>query len=600
MIIKILRNESRGIKVNFLTRAKIKHVPLVQVWRARQNNLFSNGKARQKINIFGTLFDVHQTFSWHKDYISEFEYPMLRFDKINIAEWFDKGIDIKFPWEMSRLSLLLIISVNYLKTKELKYYRLYKRQLIDWINKNPFCYGINWNCTMNVAIRAINLTVSFCYMKDLFEQENDKTVLYVLSDLLIQHAEYISRFPEVKKSGHTNNHTVANYAGLLFLALVLANHKKSGKWLTQAIRGLESCIRYQTYDDGVNFEGSIPYHGYVLEMLAYSAIVSRANDIFLSNTYYKLLFRMFEYTAAYVDHNGNAPAIGDNDSGKILDFHIVKDQDHSCLIDLAEIIFNYKIPSQCSKKNPFLYELVPAIKKMDLEEIGVSPRKTDRSIIFDKGGAYCLKNKHFSLLVSCFPLGQCGKGGHNHLDAGSFTLSVDGVPIIVDPGTFSYTRDYQFRNKFRCFTSHNALYPSKEINGICESKEEGLWRLQNIFETKLLEFSNRHIKIEVVNKHNGFVFTRSFEFENDFSLIIADESDDKYKSVLHFSPLIALSVDMDNVIINNDFLCLSPSSSSFTTMDYEYSPCYNKKQSARVMICNNFKHSKLKFELQSK
>lgn len=594
-MIKRIKNKSKDIKVKCLTCTKIKYVPLVQVWRIRQKDVILDDQARQYINIFGELFYIQQTFSWHKDYISKFEYPMLRFDKINISTWFDKGIDVKFPWELSRLSLLLIISINYLKTKDHKYCRLYKRQMFDWINKNPFCYGINWNCTMNVAIRAINLTVSFCFMKDLFDQENDKDVLNVLSELLIQHAEYISRFPEVKKNGHTNNHTVSNYAGLLFLALVLAKHKKSGKWLTQAVRGLEHCIRFQTYDDGVNFEGSIPYHGYVLEMLSYSAIVSRANNIHLSSTYYKILFKMFEYTAAYIDQNGNAPAIGDNDSGKVLDFHIVEDQDHSYLMDLAEIIFNHKFRSQCKKRNPFLYELVPAIKKIHIEENGISPRKTDCSINFDKGGAYFLKNRHFSLTVSCFPLGQCGKGGHNHQDAGSFTLSVDGVPVIVDPGTFSYTRSYQLRNEFRCLTSHNTLFPEEDVHYICESKRSGLWSTPDIFETKLIEASNKHLKIEIINKRNRFSFTRSFEIEDDFRLDITDESSDKHKSVLHFSPFLKLSDSMNKIIINNDLLCLIPLSSFITIMDYEYSPYYNKKQPAKVMIFNNSKYSKLRF-----
>ena len=71
-------------------------------------------------------------------------------------------------------------------------------------------------------------------------------------------------------------------------------YSKSKLWLKQAIKGLEECIRYQTYEDGVNFEASIPYHRLVLEMFAYSAIIAKANFVKLSKKYYELMFKMFE------------------------------------------------------------------------------------------------------------------------------------------------------------------------------------------------------------------------------------------------------------------------------------------------------------------
>ena len=94
----------------------------------------------------------------------------------------------------------------------------------------------------------------------------------------------------------------------------------------------------------------------------------------------------------------------------------------------------------------------------------IIPRDTDKSISFKNAGAYFLKNEKFDLMVSCFPIGQNGKGGHNHLDIGSFTLSVYGRPIIVDPGSYCYSRNRKERDKFRSYINHNVIFNSQDEN----------------------------------------------------------------------------------------------------------------------------------------
>ena len=51
--------------------------------------------------IFGVKVDFDE-INWYKDYVSNFEYPLKRFDKIKISKWFDKGIDIKFTYAVPR------------------------------------------------------------------------------------------------------------------------------------------------------------------------------------------------------------------------------------------------------------------------------------------------------------------------------------------------------------------------------------------------------------------------------------------------------------------------------------------------------------------
>src|SRR6185295_17994738 len=48
-------------------------------------------------------------------------------------------------------------------------------------------------------------------------------------------------------------------------------------------------------------------------------------------------------------------------------------------------------------------------------------------------------------------------GGHAHADALSLTLSVRGVPLLIDPGTGCYTTDPALRDRLRSSTLHNTL-----------------------------------------------------------------------------------------------------------------------------------------------
>ena len=48
-------------------------------------------------------------------------------------------------------------------------------------------------------------------------------------------------------------------------------------------------------------------------------------------------------------------------------------------------------------------------------------------------------------------------GGHAHADALSVTLSIGGVPLLIDPGTGCYTTDPALRDRMRSTPSHNTL-----------------------------------------------------------------------------------------------------------------------------------------------
>lgn len=558
---------------------------LSNVWKLEKDcNYIKEPSATSEYKIFGTSINLNN-INWHKDYVPGFEYPVKRFDKIKISKWFDQEIDVKFPWEVSRFYFAINLAQNYAITNDIKYYNKFRKLVFDWIEKNPFCYGVNWVCTMEVAIRTINWIVAINIFDDVFRK--DKEFQLTFNNILVQHAKYISTFPEIYENGHTANHTTADYAGLLFLALTLKENPKSKEWLNQAIKGLEGCIEYQTYEDGVNFEASIPYHRLVLEMLSYSAIITRANGIELSKRYYELLFKMFEYSAAYIDHDGNAPQVGDNDSGRILIFHKSYEHDHSYLLDIGEHVFEYNFKSQCKKRNPEFKKWLPTIEKISIDELNIYTGTADKSSVFEKGGAYLLKSGEYSLFISCFPLGQNGKGGHNHDDDGSFTLSFKGNPIIVDPGSYTYTSSFSMRNRLRSHSFHNNLQYNTNISSDALSKNVFNLTKQRESQTLILQGENESILgYKILTKHNNskkvLSSIRTITITNT-KLLVSEEFDKKMMPNIHiklcFHPILKIFQQEKNEIIissNNVKLVLKTNSDSIICYKDYFSPTYGQ------------------------
>jgi len=490
----------------------------------------------ENYTIFGKQISL-DNINWHKDYVSEFEYPVLRFDKIKINDFFDKGNDVKYPWEISRFYFGVKLAQNFAISKDIKYYEKFKELVSDWIDKNPFCYGVNWFCTMEVAIRAINWIVSVNIFGTVFEKDDE--FKEIISKSLVQHAKYISSFPEISTNGYSSNHLIANYTGLVFLALFLSEHKESNKWFDQSINGLTDCIDRQVYVDGVDFEASIPYHRLVLEMFGYAAIVCRANNIILSDLYYEKLFKMFEYTSAYIDQNGNAPQVGDNDSGRILIFHESDEHDHSYLLELGEQIFDYKFKSQCAKRDTDLLMWLPSISKLKFKDYNITPRNTDKSIFFENGGAYIYKFKDYSLFISCFPPGQNGKGGHKHLDYGSFTLSYKGEQIIVDPGTYTYTRSKNTRDYYRNIRSHNVTVHD---NDNITLSTDGFWNLNNYYTCDVIRANKNILELKISrNDLKEITYLRTF-YILEKEIVIKDNIIGKMKSYININSKLKTSI----------------------------------------------------------
>lgn len=438
----------------------------------------------------------------------------------------DDGNDIKVPWELSRFYHAPQLAQAFIQTKNRRYIDELLFQIDDWIKKNPVEKGPNWICTMDASIRVANVCLAMETVKPFLHAElpNYESTIQRICQSLYQHGSFIESHLEYGPL--ISNHYLSNVAGLIYLGTFFSDMPEGRRWFAFGVSGLEECMNRQVYDDGADFEASIPYHRLVAEMFGFSALVSRHNGGELSNGFWIKLRKMFEFTRQYMKDDGRAPAIGDCDNGR---FHILTQpinswdvSDHRHLLELA-------------------HELWPD-----------NPLSAQTSSLFPFGQIAIMRSAAFYCCVDAGQNGQDGNGGHCHNDILSFELSVNGSDVIVDPGTGCYTSRLDVRNAFRKTTAHNTVSVDGEEQNRIPDKEQGVFWMHQDASATVLSWKSSPEKDEFSARHDGYgrlsdpvIHERSFELnKQDERLIIRDSFTGKENHTLewnfHLSPDVSV------------------------------------------------------------
>ncbi len=293
---------------------------------------------------------------WQLDFISGYRWsaktwsPDIRYGHL-------PGVDVKVVWELARMQHLPQLAAAYaLSTSDRyefecaeRYQNEFCDQILDFIATNPPRYGVNWNCTMDVALRAANWLLAY----DLFRAVGatfSKEFNTVFAESLRDHGRHIFHHlewsPEVR-----GNHYLANLTGLLFVAAYLPCDLEFDRWLLVAARELVQEVQLQFREDGTNFEGSTCYHRLSLEMGIYATAllmglgedklsvlargvqhlprigptidagpkelsVLEGRELLFDRAHLERLRRGAEFTRWITKPSGQVAQIGDHDSGR--------------------------------------------------------------------------------------------------------------------------------------------------------------------------------------------------------------------------------------------------------------------------------------------
>ncbi len=321
--------------------------------------------------------------------------------------------DIKVPWELSRMQHLFTLGRAYRRALVVKdYHRATKcsatfvSHVNSWIDANPYLLGVNWICPMEVAIRAANLIWGFHFFK------NDKTIPIDFWEKLVcslyDHARYLEFNRET--SDKPNNHYIADLVGSLYLCVFFKDIAHFHQHQSTILKEIWHQVEQQIQPDGTSYEGSTNYHKLVTEMLGHVLLICKTLGIIIPPSFHPTFRKMEAFLQDCTDLGGGLAQIGDNDGGKFVTG----------------------------------YTITP---------------NTQPRLISHKYAGITVVNTHGWHITYRHPtFNRRQPSGHFHADELSITASLDGRPLLIDPGTYLYTGSSQWRNALRSAKAHNTYF----------------------------------------------------------------------------------------------------------------------------------------------
>lgn len=436
----------------------------VEITTDQKVQILQKAKAalENRVSLLGMVnICLGHDINWNKDYKTGKIWPNKYSKDI---EYNNEGqpSDVKIPWEISRLQWLIPLGQGFVLTLDEQYARKARDTVAHWIQKNPYAGSVNWSCTMEPAMRIF----TFMWLLAIFggsKSWQKQNFRFEFLKTLLLHADYVDRHFEI--SDLNGNHCTADAAALYTASLLLRDHGSAKRWQTRAWDILTVELPRQVGVDGVDFEGSIPYHRLVTELFVFPALYREAVGHHVPNWYKERCLAMADFINSYMRSNGTSPLLGDADDARLLPLGNQGIGDHAYLADLIYSCWAIGFQSKDGPVNSEMLWLLDSHQRKKFRKIVHKNMSADNvSRQFCESGYYVFRSNDNHLFVDCAPVGLAGKGGHGHNDCLGFELSLCGENIIIDSGAYAYTGSYGDRNLFRSTEYHST--PQIERNEI--------------------------------------------------------------------------------------------------------------------------------------
>lgn len=382
-----------------------------------------------------------------------------------------EGVDVRSVHELSRMHhwCAYALAAHIDTDNRDQWCECLEREITDFVRAYPPGGGTHWAFPMGTGIRLHAMLVSWDWARRTGWKSADGDRMVAAT--AIDHA--VLTFAEREsRGGLSTSHYAANLLGVLAASVYVHPHPDADRWRRVSVSELHKEIARQILPDGMANEASTGYHRQVVDTFVQAAqLLSYLGNGAELGTPQRTLLVAALARCRQLESLG-MPLIGDNDDGlamKLTGF--VPDMSHA--YDVAQRLFGAASLMRVTT---------------DMESFGLSVLETD--------GLQCtLRNG---------PVGQFGKGGHAHNDQNSITLRVNGRWFIIDPGSSTYTSDFDRRNNERSAAMHSTMWPANCDQAEYPPGETGLfWLLEDRLQRRLERRGERSIRSEVSHPDVG-------------------------------------------------------------------------------------------------
>jgi len=558
------------IQYHIIDRYKRKFLPIAPspFYKLRpfsKNPSWKISKFKLEHKIFNITIDLNQPILWRKDYKNNIVSTKYFSSNIKKSDFINYG-EIKYVFELNRFHHLPYLAYAYIQTKDSSIIGIIRTHINDWIEQNPYLNSINWTSGIEVSIRVVNWIFTRIILSDQIE---DVEIINTLDEWIWLHFIYLKN--HLSKYSSANNHFIAELLGIIAITSTY-KFRNSEKYLYKYFSIIENEIINQTYIDGHNKEQSFRYHAATMNSIFAVLFFIRDKKFNFQQSVKQRIYNMAKIIKEHLDKDCNFIDFGDNDDSELLvDKNDIKYHLYYSLLTSSAIYF--KNPSLlCDHsyydfRNQLLFgnegfKTFEALNKIYRKKKNKYLDEYNKTKIYPESGYLIIKDDQTQFIFDFGSIGFSNLAAHGHSDLFHFTFSYDGIPFVIDSGTYQYHSRYKkWRKYFRGAMSHNTI----SIDNFDQAKQAGsmAWLKKPSISHVKYNISGNKLFCEAI--HNGYqrqnlnvLHKRKINYnksEKEYSIIDILTSKDKHKATF----LLHLHPDLDSVLLSGNRLILTKS-----------------------------------------
>jgi len=519
-----------------------------------------------------TIFGIEKCYGpkvdWHLDVKTGNHWPVKFWARLPIKDGDSIG-EPKFTWEIGRFTYIMPLGLAYLVTGD----RIYADKIISllssWMDDNPYPYGIHWASGIELGIRLSNLIWALSLLHG---YEFSKETKGRINQFVSLHAHHLFRYPS--KYSSSNNHALAEGFGLFMAGAFFSHLEGAEEWYSFGQNLLEKEAQRQILPDGGSFEYTTTYLSLIIDFFVVFIIICEKFNWPYAQEVKARVEKACDFINALMDAGGHLPNIGDQDSAILVDFGQDNWTNFLSLLNTGAILFNrqdFKVSQQPDLKTCLLTNKSTFDWENRNKPIYGNYHFKDSGLIVIRN---LFKEKELLFIGNASPQGMSPLYAHGHLDALSFTLSMGGKEIFIDPGTYLYHRAGKWRRYFRSTAAHNTL----RLNGLDFSPQVADFMFGRPYNITLNKLETGAEKCSWIASHDAYKHnlkakhTRQVDyFTKDGYFTITDllilKNPTLTELFFHFHPACQINHDGDKLIITRDGSHLSFQPDSKLTLE---------------------------------
>ena len=446
--------------------------------------------------LFGKPISLSNPIQWQHDPLSGKAWPNQFWADIDTRDG-ETIAGVKWVWELNRHHQWVTLGKAYYLTQDERFAAALCHQWASWMAANPVGWGVNWTSPLEMALRIINWSWALAYIRP-----SAALTAPLFADILqgvTTQANHIERYLSAYSSA--NNHLIGEAAGLAMAGLAFPWLPDAARWHERGLQIMATELSPQILPDGVPAEQAVHYLLFVLDFNLVVWQLAALNGVRVPSLWHEKLEAACDFLMHVMDNHGEVPHIGDSDDAWVvrLDDRPEANNFRSLLATGAAIFGRADFKAAAGKwdeKSQWLLddEGFDAFQALPNHQTEIGSK------VFAQGGYTAMRAAGRVLVFDHGPLGFLATAAHGHADALSLTLSVDGQPLLIDPGTFAYQEGGAWRTYLRSTAAHNTVL----VNGTDQSEMQGTFLWGRKAHAKLVQWHSTPEFDRAVGEHDGY------------------------------------------------------------------------------------------------